>query len=145
MENVSNESSHEGVKIMEAHSFPCQPYEKDVFNRKNISKCQKYVFRIQRKLDAAVAASDKPKIRWYQHLLTKRSRAVKILAVHRITKENDGKYTAGVDKVAIPKNASKECTRNLSFAHFFIGEATSRFPSKYHRIFPQHPQAIREV
>lgn len=114
-ENVSNESSHEGVKILEATAefsikhkefasgSPCQPHEEDIFNPDNIIRCQKYVRCIQRKLDAAVAAGDKPKIRWYQHLLSKRSRAAKVLAVWRVTKKNRGRHTAGMDQVAIPK------------------------------------------
>jgi len=63
---------------------------------------------MQRKLDKAVASGDVKRIRWYVHLLNKRSRAVKVLAVYHVTSENDGKYTAGVDSIAIKRNASKE-------------------------------------
>ena len=35
--------------------------------------------------------------------MTKRSKAVKILAVYRITKRNQGKNTAGIDGISIPK------------------------------------------
>jgi RNA-directed DNA polymerase len=43
--------------------------------------------------------------------LTKRSQAVKILAVFRITKRNTGKNTAGVDGVAIPKGDTQEANK----------------------------------
>lgn len=82
-----------------------------IFNAENIRNCKSYVLKMQRKLDKAVASNDKEKkekIRWYVHLLSKRSRAMKILAVHQITSENDGKYTAGIDGVCIKRNSSKE-------------------------------------
>ena len=56
----------------------CQPVEADVFSANNIKQCEKYVSSIQRKLDKAVADNDKSKIRWYTHLLSKKSRAVKV-------------------------------------------------------------------
>jgi len=46
-----------------------------------------------------VADNNRSKIRWYIHLLSKRSRAVKILAVYHVTAENNGRYTAGIDGV----------------------------------------------
>lgn len=47
----------------------------------------------------AVADNNKSNIRWYTHILSKRSRAVKILSVYRVTAHNQGRYTAGVDRV----------------------------------------------
>ncbi len=81
----------------------CQTSGQNTFSHDNITACEKYVLRIQRRLDKAVANDDKSKIRWYSHLLMKRSRAVKILAVHRVCQVNSGKHTAGVDGVSIPK------------------------------------------
>jgi len=60
---------------------------------------EKYVSLIQRKLDKAVADDNKSKIHWFTHILSHKSRAVKILAVYRVTSLNQGKYTAGVDGV----------------------------------------------
>ena len=77
----------------------CQPIGTDIFNADNRRSCEKYVRSIQRKLDKAVADNDKSKIRWYTHILSHKSRAVKILAVYRVTTLNQGKYTAGVDGV----------------------------------------------
>ena len=79
------------------------PNNSNVFTAKNIRQCQKYVSTIQMRLDKAVENDDKPKIKFYTHILSKRSRAAKILAVHRICRENDGKYTAGTDGFAMSK------------------------------------------
>ena len=81
----------------------CQTSGQDIFSHDNISACEKEVLTIQRRLDKAVANDDKTKIRWYTHLLMKKSRAVKILAVHRVCKVNTGRHTAGVDGVSIPR------------------------------------------
>jgi RNA-directed DNA polymerase len=86
----------------------CQPIGVNVFSATNIKACERYVSSIQRKLDKAVAENDKENIRWYTHLLSHKSRAVKILAVYRVTSLNQGKYTAGSDKVKLVKGRSKE-------------------------------------
>ena len=82
----------------------CPTNRTDVFSQSNLDSCEKYVLSIQRRLDKAVANGDKSRIKWYSHILSKRSRAVKILAVHRVCKENQGRHTAGVDGVYIPKD-----------------------------------------
>ena len=82
----------------------CQTSGHDnTFTPENISACEKYVRMIQRRLDKAVANGDKTRIRWYTHILMKKSRAAKILSIHRICSVNDGKHTAGVDGIAMPK------------------------------------------
>ena len=73
------------------------------FTPENISACEKYVRSIQRRLDKAVANGDKTRIRWYTHILMKKSRASKVLSIHRVCSMNDGKHTAGVDGIAMPK------------------------------------------
>ena len=73
------------------------------FTPENISACEKYVRSIQRRLDKAVANGDKTRIRWYTHILMKKSRASKVLSIHRVCSVNDGKHTAGVDGIAMPK------------------------------------------
>ena len=82
-----------------------------LFSAENIRDCEKYVFSIQQRLDKAVATNDTKRIRHIFDLLTKRSFAVKVLAVYRITKRNKGKNTAGVDGVAIPKGDTHEANR----------------------------------
>lgn len=85
----------------------CQTESGNTFNATNIRNCEAYVLKMQRKLDKVVASGDVKRIRWYVHLLSKRSRAVKVIAVYHVTSENDGKYTAGVDSVAIKRDTSK--------------------------------------
>ena len=85
------------------------------FSIKNIRKCEAYVLSMQQRLDRAVANNDKKGIRNYFDILTKRSFAVKVLAVWRITKLNKGKNTAGVDNVAIPKSATKQEKDNIRY------------------------------
>ena len=85
-----------------------QPIGTDIFTATNIKACEKYVSLIQGKLDKAVADNNKSKIRWFTHLLSHKSRAVKILAVYRVTYLNQGKYTAGTDGVKLVKGKSKD-------------------------------------
>ena len=91
----------------ENQELTCQPSRIDTFSKENIDECKRYVLSIQRRLDKAVANGDKAKIKWYSHILSKKSRAVKVLAVHRVCQENQGKHTAGVDGIAIPKEKQK--------------------------------------
>ena len=82
----------------------CQTGGFDNFSHDNIIVCEKEVRSIQERLDKAVANGDKTKIRWYIHLLSKKSKAVKTLAIHRICQVNQGRYTAGVDGMTVPKD-----------------------------------------
>ena len=77
--------------------------EGNIFNTENIRNCERYVFSIQQRLDKAVATNNVKRIQHIFDLLTKRSKAVKILAVHRVATLNQGKNTAGVDGIALPK------------------------------------------
>ena len=85
--------------------------EVNIFNAENIRNCERYVFSIQQRLDRAVATNNAKRIRHIFDLLTKRSQAVKILAVYRITKRNKGKNTAGIDGIAIPKENTQEANK----------------------------------
>ena len=84
-----------------------RPVEDDVFTAENIRNCEKYVLSMQRNLDKAVADNDKKSIREIVDLLAKKSHAVKVLAVWKITQHNQGKYTAGIDGIALPKSDRK--------------------------------------
>lgn len=96
------------IKKEENQSTDCHPIEsKDVFSQENLISCKKYVKSIQQRLDKAVASDDKPKIRWYTHILVKRSKATKILATYKICKENVGSRTAGVDGIAMPSEKNE--------------------------------------
>jgi RNA-directed DNA polymerase len=83
-----------------------------------------------------VANDDTPKIRWFLHLLTKRSRAAKVLATYKITKVNEGRYTAGVDKVAIPRTKEEqEAVRLRLYQEIDI----TRKPKPIRRVFIPKP------
>ena len=82
----------------------CQTSGFGIFSPENIRSCQKYVQTIQCRLDKAVANDDKSKIRWYTHLLSMKSRAVKIIAIYNICQVNKGKYTTGTDGISMPKD-----------------------------------------
>ena len=77
--------------------------EVNIFSAGNIRNCEQYVFSIQQRLDKAVATNNVKRIQHIFDLLTKRSQAVKILAVHRVATMNQGKNTAGIDGIALPK------------------------------------------
>ncbi|MDE0400616.1 MAG: group II intron reverse transcriptase/maturase [Candidatus Poribacteria bacterium] len=85
-----------------------------IFSIENIRKCENYVETMQKRLDEAVANNNKNKIRTIFTILVKRSFAVKVLAVWKITSDNDGKNTAGVDGVKMPQ-ASKEYQNSIRY------------------------------
>lgn len=113
----------------------CPSSDKNTFDTRNIKKCEHYVLTIQRRLDRAVANDDKPKIRRYLYLLTMVSRAAKILAVYRVTKRNDGKYTAGVDGIAIPRNGNQDKVRH----ELLRGVDSNKRPDHIKRVFIPKP------
>jgi RNA-directed DNA polymerase len=79
-----------------------QPCEEDIFDISNRKRCAKYVLSMQRQLDKAVANGEKGKIRFISYLLTRVSKAVKVMSTQLLT-DNSGSHTAGVDGVKIPK------------------------------------------
>jgi len=85
----------------------------DEFSASNRRKCEKYVNKMQRQIHKVVEAGKWRKARYLIYLLTRRSKATKILATHRITTKNRGKHTAGVDNVRIPKGISPESMRRI--------------------------------
>ena len=91
------------MKEMEIMDNPYQSFVEDIFSASNIRRCEARVLSLQMKLDKAVANNDTKSIRETFNLLAKNSKAVKVLAVYRITQRNQGKYTAGIDGISIPK------------------------------------------
>jgi RNA-directed DNA polymerase len=61
-------------------------------------KLEVAVFKLQRRIFKASQAGDDPRVHSLQKLLL-RSRAAKLLAVRRVTQDNQGKHTAGVDGI----------------------------------------------
>lgn len=85
----------------------------DKFIASNRHRCQKYVNKMQRQIHKAVEAGKCRKVRYLIYLLTRRSRAAKILATYKITTQNRGKHTAGIDHVRIPKGIDTETKRRI--------------------------------
>ena len=61
-------------------------------------KLEKQVFKLQKRIYQASIRGDVKQVRKLQRLLLK-SRAAKLLAVRRITQDNRGKRTAGIDGI----------------------------------------------
>ena len=68
-------------------------------------KLEQHVYRIQKRIYRASQRGETRKVEKLQKLLLK-SKAARLLAVRRVTQENQGKKTAGIDGVkAVPPNA----------------------------------------
>jgi RNA-directed DNA polymerase len=61
-------------------------------------KLEVAVFKLQKRIYRASQANDRKRVHKLQRLLLK-SRAAKYLAVRRVTQDNHGKQTAGVDGI----------------------------------------------
>jgi RNA-directed DNA polymerase len=81
----------------------CQPSDEWV-DFHTLKRCEDYTFKMQRRLDKAVRDNDIDRIRHITYLLSRRSSAVKILAIERVTRNNNGKHTAGLDGIKTPKD-----------------------------------------
>jgi RNA-directed DNA polymerase len=105
-----------------------------MFDAKSIRNCQEYIVSIQRRIDKAVADNDKSSIRQNFDILTKRSEAVRLYATWKITRNNKGKYTAGVDEVALPRERGIE-EQNLFRLKMFQEIDISKKPNKIKRVY----------
>jgi RNA-directed DNA polymerase len=74
------------------------------WNTINWAKVQRKVFKLQKRIFQAVKSGEKVKARKLQKLLLK-SHYAKLLAVRKITQDNAGKKTAGIDgnKIMYPQ------------------------------------------
>lgn len=79
----------------------------------NWVKAERYVFKLQKRIYAASRHDDVKRVRKLQKTLM-RSWSNKVLAVRRVTVENQGKKTAGVDGVkSLPPQARLQLVREL--------------------------------
>ncbi|WP_324985487.1 reverse transcriptase N-terminal domain-containing protein [Nostoc sp.] len=79
----------------------------------NWVKAERYVFKLQKRIYAASRRDDVKRVRKLQKTLM-RSWSNKVLAVRRVTVENQGKKTAGVDGVKLlPPQARLQLVREL--------------------------------
>ncbi|MFB3040523.1 MAG: group II intron reverse transcriptase/maturase, partial [Candidatus Poribacteria bacterium] len=99
-------------------------------------ECETYVLKKQRQLDKAVRDKNVDRIRFITYLLSRCSRAVRIVAIERVTRTNSGKHTAGVDGVATPK--SREDADK--FRSNLLGMVKSnKMPSPIRRVYIPKP------
>ena len=76
-------------------------------------KLEHHVYRIQKRIYRASQRGETRKVEKLQKLLLK-SKSARLLAVRRVTQENQGKKTAGIDGVkAVPPNARVALTERL--------------------------------
>jgi RNA-directed DNA polymerase len=95
---------------------------------------------MQRRLDKAVADGDKRKIRYFTYLLTRRSQAVRILAVHRVTVQNEGKKTPGVDGMRILDDRVQEaCHNNQRVRQQLLSVNVRKKPQPIRRTYIKKP------
>ncbi len=79
----------------------------------NWRKAERYVFRLQKRIYAASRCGDVKRIRKLQKTLM-RSWFNRVLSVRRVTQDNQGKKTAGVDGVkSLSPNSRLELAREL--------------------------------
>lgn len=86
------------VLSSEIHVMTGQATDTDEWATINWRKLEVAVFRLQKRIFQAAERGDKPQVHKLQRLLIN-SRASKLLAVRRVTQENKGKRTAGVDGI----------------------------------------------
>jgi RNA-directed DNA polymerase len=110
----------------------------DKFTASNRRRCDQYVSKMQRQIHKAVDAGNCRKARYLIYLLTRRSRATKLLATYKITTQNRGKHTAGVDHVRIPRGIDPEAKRRIRLEILKHAEAF-RKPNHIRRIYIRKP------
>ncbi|ABG53694.1 hypothetical protein Tery_4733 [Trichodesmium erythraeum IMS101] len=84
----------------DAYDIPSQACVNPNLKWKDINwkKVEKYVFKLQKLIYRASSRGEIRKMRKYQKLLTK-SYYARLLAVRRVTQDNQGKKTAGIDGI----------------------------------------------
>src|SRR5215471_14818617 len=78
--------------------------ESETWNKLPWRKLEQHVYRIQKRIYRASQRGKTRTVQKLQKLLTK-SEAARLLAVRRVTQDNQGKKTAGIDGVkSVPPN-----------------------------------------
>src|SRR5260370_28348341 len=94
--------------VMSTESYPM--YE---WNTLPWSKIEREVFKLQKRIYQASQRGNQEHVHKLQRLLF-RSWSAKCLAVRRVTQENQGKKTAGVDRMAVitPSTTDVSCSNS---------------------------------
>ena len=84
------------------------------WNTINWAKVQRKVFKLQKRIFQAVKSGNKVKAKQLQKLLLK-SHYAKLLAIRKVTQDNQGKKTAGVDgKKSLRPNQRLKLVKELT-------------------------------
>src|SRR6266849_6696485 len=84
---------------------PALDPESEAWNKLPWRKLEQHVYRIQKRIYRASQRGETRKVEKLQKLLLK-SKSARLLAVRRVTQENQGKKTAGIDGVkSVPPHA----------------------------------------
>src|SRR5438309_8287330 len=90
----------------------------EAWNKLPWRKLEKHVFRIQKRIYRASQCGNVRAVHKLQKLLTK-SNAARLLAVRRVTQDNQGKKTAGVDGVkSVPPKQRLDMVERLHPKHW---------------------------
>src|SRR6516165_9036311 len=92
--------------------------ESEAWNKLPWRKLEQHVYRIQKRIYQARKRGNERAVQKLQKLLMK-SEAARLLAVRRVTQENQGKKTAGVDGVkSVPPNRRLAMAKQIHPKHW---------------------------
>src|SRR6516164_7113543 len=92
--------------------------ESEAWNKLPWRKLEKHVYRIQKRIYRASQRDNVRTVQKLQKLLMK-SEAARLLAVRKVTQDNQGKKTAGVDGIkSVKPKQRKEMARAIHPAHW---------------------------
>src|SRR6266487_6662086 len=97
---------------------PTADPESETWNKLPWKKLEKHVYRIQKRI---YRASQRGKVKAVPKLqkLVAKSQAARLVAVRRVTQDNQGKKTAGVDGVkTVPPNRRFDLTERIHPKHW---------------------------
>src|SRR2546421_10823551 len=93
------------MKQRNAPPHPGRDEESVAWNKLPWRKLERHVYRIQKRIYRASQRGETRKVEKLQKMLLK-SKSARLLAVRRVTQDNQGKKTAGIDGVkAVPPQA----------------------------------------
>jgi RNA-directed DNA polymerase len=108
----------------------------DIFSGENRRQCEKYVLKMQRQIHKAVEAGKVRKAKYLTYLLTRRSKATKILATYNITSKNEGKHTPGTDGMCLPKGTNRNQKKHI-MSEILAQVSPFRKPKSIRRVYIQ--------
>lgn len=89
------------TRASQSKGFGKEPEDtKYVWGNVNWAKVQRHVFKLQKRIFQAAKSGQDAKVKRFQRLMVK-SHFARMLAVRRVTADNQGKKTAGVDGVTV--------------------------------------------